>query len=687
MTLQRLLRGLAITAVISLLVVGGSSAYAQVAATNVSAGIQVSQDLGLADPAVEINITVHLKLNDKAAFDKAVDALYDPASPTFHKWMTNADLKRYAPTENQRQAVRKELEHHGLTILSTDPIGFTIRAHGTIANVESAFNTEIHQFSHNGKVFRANVRNAQLSGEAGNYISSVAGLESHQVRPLYARALNPRTQKPYAPVPLSQLGNASSFPTGFITTQCLFAPATYTLEYGTPPALPEGVYTGTVYEQFGVPCAYQPQQLQTAYGLNAVYEQGLNGTGQTIVLVEGYGYPTIEKDANAYFKLTGLPLLNKSNFSIVYPQGKPNPSLGILTGWNIEIALDVQSAHSIAPGANIVVVVTNGQDSEDFQNSIAYVANNGLGNSVSNSYEEDLDLIAGPLEQTSWDEAIEVATAQGISVNFSTGDSGDNGLGTPVGAPGVPSVAPHATAIGGTSILNDVSHPGSTITTSWGDTLVFLASGSTVLDPPAPEAAGFIGGGGGGESVFWPKPSWQATLPGKGRQTPDVSALADPNTGVTIVVTVNGKQELQCCWGGTSLSSPIFTAFWAIANEQAGHPLGQAAPAIAALPYGGVQDVLPTTDSTKNNVTGTITDQKGSTTYSASDLFSGLLYGNKGFTSAILPVDAGDVLDWGFGLDSSLTVKHGWDNATGWGTPNGLTFIYAVGGAAAANKK
>jgi subtilase family serine protease len=92
MTLQRLLRGLAITVVISLLAAGGSSAYAQVAAMNVPAGIQVSQDLGLADPSVEINITVHLKLNDKAAFDKAVDALYDPASPTFHKWMTNADL-------------------------------------------------------------------------------------------------------------------------------------------------------------------------------------------------------------------------------------------------------------------------------------------------------------------------------------------------------------------------------------------------------------------------------------------------------------------------------------------------------------------------------------------------------------------------------------------------------------------
>jgi subtilase family serine protease len=672
---QRSLRTMSLILLIALFVVGASSvlAFAQRAETNVPAGIRLAQDVGRLDPSTEINITVHLKLNDKAAFDQAVDALYNPASPTFHKWMTNADLKKYAATEEQRQAVIRELQNHGLTILSTDAIGFTVRAHGAIGNIESAFNTELHQFQHNGRVFRANVKNAQLSGEAGNYVSTVAGLESHQVRPLYARAFNPRTGKTYAPLQLDKLANKATFPSGFITTECLFAPETLTLEYGG--VLPEAVYTGTVYEENGIPCAYQPQQLQTAYALNAVYEQGLDGTGQTIVLVEGYGYPTIENDANAYFRLTGLPLLKKSNFSIVYPQGKPAADEGILAGWEVEIALDVQSSHSIAPGANIVVVATNGQDSEDFQNSIAYVAANNLGNSVSNSYEEDIDILSGPLEQTSWDEAIEVATAKGISVNFSTGDSGDEGLGTPLGAPGVPSVAPHATAVGGTSILNDVSHPGSTITTSWGDTLAFLAFPGEVLDPP--EAYGFIGGGGGGQSVFWAKPSWQASLPGKGRQTPDVSALADPNTGVTIVVTEGGVQELQCCWGGTSLSSPIFTAIWAIANQNAGSPLGQAAPAIAALPYGAIQDVLPKTDSSPNNVAGTITDSNGTTAYSASDLFSGLLYGNKNFTSALWPVD-GELLDWGFGLDTSLTVAHGWDNSTGYGTPNGLTFIYAV---------
>ena len=82
-----------------------------------------------------------------------------------------------------------------------------------------------------------------------------------------------------------------------------------------------------------------------------------------------------------------------------------------------------------------------------------------------------------------------------------------------------------------------------------------------------------------------------------------------------------------------------------------------------------------------------ITDSAGSTTYSASALFSGLLFGNKNFTSAFLPLDASDILDWGFGLDSSLTVAHGWDNSTGYGTPYGLVFIDAVTAGATAPKK
>jgi subtilase family serine protease len=671
MTFQVLLKSTLLSAV-ALLAVTGTSVSAQQVASNIPAGIQLSKDLGPADPTEETTITVHMQLPNRAAFDKAVDALYDKTSPTYHHWMTNADLSKFAPSEAQRQIVREELERNGLTILGTDKIGFFIRVQGTIGTIEHAFNTEIHDFDYKGKTFRANVRNAQLSGEAAKYVSTVAGIEQHQVRPMYARALNPHTQKAFPSYPLTAAATAKGFP-NMSTTQCLTAPQK--IDLGS--SLPTAAYSGTVYSANpNLVCDYLPNELQAALGLIDVYDAGYNGTGQTIVLVEGFGYPTVEQDANTFSKLAGLPQFNSKNFQIVYPEGKTNLNLGIETGWNTEIAIDIDSAHSTAPGANIVEVFTKGQTNEPFQTSITYVAENDLGNSVSNSYEEDIDLLAGKLEQTSWDDVLEVATAKGISVNFSVGDGGDNGLGTPWGAPGVPAVDPHATGVGGTSILNDVTHPGATITTSWGDTLVYLEESGAVSDPP--QVIGFIGGGGGGVSTFWPKPSWQSALEGNNRQSPDVSALSDPYTGFPIVITNGTQQQIQYGWGGTSLGCPIFSAFWAIANEKAGTPLGQAAPLVASLPYGSLQDVLPNSDSTQHNVKGTITDQYGTTYYLPFEFFLYALYGNTKFTSAFWPPDSEDLLDFGFGIDTSLIVKKGFDHATGYGTPYGLTFLNSV---------
>ena len=365
------------------------------------------------------------------------------------------------------------------------------------------------------------MQNAQLSGAAASYVSSVSGIESHQVHPLLKRALDFRTKQPYASIALSKV-EASGGLSSIITNQILSAPETFT--FTTPGAsLPVGVYYGNVYgANPNLVPDYTAAQLQQIYGLPAAYKQGLNGKGQTIVLLEAYGYPTIEADANAFSKLNGLPQLNSSNFSIVYPEGKPtSPNAGVLTGWDGEIALDVQWAHAIAPGAKIVVVAAAGQDNEDFQDAIRYITNHNLGNSVSDSWEVDTDIVAGPLEQKSFDQVLALAAAKGISFQFSTGDGGDEGLGTPQGAAGVPSDSPHATAVGGTAILNKVGASG-TETVGWGDTVVYLSAGG-VLDPPSP--LGLVGGGGGGESLYFAKPSWQKSLPGKGRQTPDISAL------------------------------------------------------------------------------------------------------------------------------------------------------------------
>ena len=163
-------------------------------------------------------------------------------------------------------------------------------------------------------------------------------------------------------------------------------------------------------------------------------------------------------------------------------------------------------------------------------------------------------------------------------------------------------------------------------------------------------------------------------------------ALSDPDTGVPIVVTSGSSQYIEYGWGGTSLGCPIFSAFWAIANEKAGHPLGQAAPAIAALPRSGIQDVLPTTDSTQTTSPGRSELEWFHHVLRYPSLFRGALR-QQGIYQRDLADRCGDVVDFGFGIDSSLTVKRGWDNATGYGTPYGLAFINAVTANAATAKK
>jgi subtilase family serine protease len=458
-----------------------------------------------------------------------------------------------------------------------------------------------------------------------------------------------------------------------ITDKILSPPQTFV--FPTPGAmLPVGVYYGNVYgANPNLFPDYTPAQLQAHYGLPTAYKAGLDGTGQTIVLLEAYGYPTIEADANAFSQLTGLPPLTSSNFSVVYPQGPPvSPLAATLLQWDIETAIDVQWAHSIAPGAKIVVVAAAGQDNESLLDAMNYIITNNIGNSINDSWEVDTDLVSGPLEEQAFDQLLETAAAKGISFQFSSGDSGDEGLGSPIGAPGVPSNSPHGTAVGGTSILNNVNGPGRQ-TLGWGGDFVEL-NNQGVLDPPAQQP--FFGGSGGGESLYFPKPSWQASLPGAGRQVPDISALADPYTGVPIVLTANGVQGVQVGWGGTSLASPIITALWAIAEQYAGHSLGQAALTIAGLKPGELVDVLPLSSVT--NVAGTIYDSKGATFYSPFSLFDGQVYSATGFTSAVL--NAGGDIDVAiaFGLDTSLTVTQGWDNVTGYGTPNINTFLKAA---------
>lgn len=643
---------------------------------NVSTVVELGTDLGRVEPGKEINLTVVLQLHNPDDYDAAVEALYDPASPTYHQWFKAQDFARYAPTPAEFGKVEKELLKHGLTIVSADPDRYSICVHGAAANVEGAFQTEIHTFEYKGRLIDAHVSEARLTGQAGELVSSVAGLERHQAHPAIAVARDFRTGKLLHQKALTKTESDDGLLAG-ITNRALTAPSTFT--YGASGSVPRATYFGSVYNvNSAQTVSFTPDQLRAHYGLASLIKDGYDGAGQTVALVEAYGYDDAELDANTAARIFGLPELKSSNFSVIYPQGRlQNASADAdKTGWTEEIALDIQTAHSIAPGAKILVVASPGEDNADMIASLQHIVAHKLASVVSSSWEADAEKVTGPSEEKAFNAVLEKGAASGIAFQFSTGDNGDQGLGTPVGAVSAPSNSPYATAVGGTSILNEPGTSNHTVA-GWGNNTVYIAMAGAA-DPPI--QLGFQGGSGGGESVHFSKPSWQKDLPGTGRQVPDISALADPYTGFVIVYTSDGEQNFLAGIGGTSLASPIFTSIWAIADQYNGAPLGFAAPHIARLKPGQITDVLPTSSLVKSDAAGTIYSSRGAKFYSADGLFSGLLFSQSKFPSAVWPFDSEDAVVLSFGTDTSLTITPGWDNVTGFGEPNGLPFIQGVTG-------
>ena len=523
-------------------------------------------------------------------------------------------------------------------------------------------------------------------------MATVQGLSDLRYRSHASPASNPDTGTPYAGVPLSAVG-----PDGlFFSADCLRPPeaVTFTTGGGAPAAAYFGNRYGANITNSAPnlpPCGYDAAELQTAYGLNPLYAKGLDGTGQTIMIVDAFGSNTILADANLFSTLNGLPALTPSNFAIFTPNGSATctSTNGCIAGnWQFETTLDVEWAHAIAPGANIVLVLAADNSFTNLDVANIFAIENGFGNVLSNSFGISEIVLAEllPSELVVENGISEIAAALGISHNLSTGDSGDN-LAVDNTDFGINSVSvsanadsPYATAVGGTSTFLD-SRNNIKLQTGWG--LNFVRIAEPTPNPPTvpPLFFGFQSGSGGGTSMVYAKPKFQSRLRGKFRQLPDISMNADPQTGVEIIVTpdsVPGDPVLVEVFGGTSLSCPMFSALWSIANQAAGGPLGQAAPTLYDLPDDAITDVNVNFLDTLLNVSGVIINPP-STTFESARALAQPLENTTFFVSALYQSPSSTRWDvFTFGTDSSLTTGPGWDNVTGLGTPNGATFIKRV---------
>ena len=636
------------------------------------------QDLGPIDGSATISATLWLRLHDETGFEAAVADRMDPASADYHRWMTRSEVAALSAGTGEVRTLVASLKAAGLTVTARGETGDALRVTGSADAIGRALGTTLHGYAVGGTRYRAPSSEPHVTVAGGGLVAGITGLDTASMVPYVLAQTSVATGKPLQ-FPLATAAN----PASVFTTQCFRATGTYTLAHFVPNGGTEHAsLTGPQYVSTGVApaantCGYTAAAVSTHYGLPAVYRTGDEGQGQTIVLVDAYGSPTIMSDANAFSTMMGLPALTASTLKIVYPDGPPiaNP---YPTGWPVEISLDVEWAHAIAPKAKLVLVVAPSDDAEELSYALNYAVSHQLGEVISNSYGYP-ESGFGPATARAFNNVIAKAAAEGIAVDVSTGDSGDFGLGTPLGAASIPADSPFATGVGGTSL--DVPSDSGPVESSWGTTETFIGDINGIGVPPSPGS--FTQGGGGGESAYLEKPRWQAGLTGAGRKLPDISAVADPFTG-GIIVTPNGDgtQSVVEVIGGTSLSSPVFSGIWALANQAAGGRLGQAAPIIARMPAAAVTDIKPV-QASRSNLSGTIGAGTSSTFYTPAGLLSLTQTQPNGFVGTAVQITSpsvgiGALLDVSFGADSSLMALPGWDDATGYGVPNGLAFVRAA---------
>ncbi|MGZ3505356.1 MAG: S53 family peptidase [Vulcanimicrobiaceae bacterium] len=323
---------------------------------------------------------------------------------------------------------------------------------------------------------------------------------------------------------------------------------------------------------FGFTC-YTPALIRSAYDVPS----SAKGAGQTIVIVDAYGSPTIRNDLHVFDQAFGLP---DPTLNIIYPGGKPtyNPLQNHHElNWAAETSLDVEWSHAIAPLATIDLVIASNNGGDVLNLAQNYVVSHHLGNVMSLSFGSPEAAIHGLGNNLQLQQAHAVyAAAQqaGISVFVSAGDSGaSNGLATANAA--FPASDPLVTSVGGTDLfMSDAGAYQSE--TAWNDSNPSLC--------PFGCKSGAVGATGGAPSKVFAAPAYQAGLSGFAtRTTADVGYNASLYTGILTFLSFRGLTPGFYFSGGTSEGAPQWAAIGALADESAGRSLGLLNPKLYAI--------------------------------------------------------------------------------------------------------
>jgi subtilase family serine protease len=597
--------------------------------------------LGATSASEQVSFGVLLGMHNQSGAEAVLKAVSDPASASYGKWLSNRTFNaRYAPAKSSVTAVQGWLRGQGFTVTQTLPSGMYVVASGTAAQVQKVFGSTLANYSYRGKTVRAN--NSQLSLPAGTpatvtgAIAGILGIDQGTALKQPADTLpGPPTGSRYGVQPCSAY-------------------------YGQKLATDQPPAYGAVVP-YAV-CGYGPQQYQSAYGETSLLSAGVTGRGVTVAITDAYAAPTIYADAQRYNQVHGQPMLTPGQFKQITPAANGYDLISECggSGWYGEETLDVEAVHAMAPGAKIVYVGA-ADCSTGLDNAWASTIDNHVADIITNSWTDgidDINLLGTSYVQFYQQFSLEAALT-GITVNFSSGDSGDHTSGgTDLTSKTVefPADLPFVTGVGGTSVR--VGSQG-----QWLGEYGWQNAYSTRKGNHWTPAA-YSSGGGGGTSQLFQQPFYQAGKVSASisqyygstpmRAVPDISAAGDPNTGFEVGETQvfpDGTYWDQYRIGGTSLSSPLIAGVIAVADQFTGRSLGFINPLYYSLiGTSALHDIK----APSAPVAEVRTD------------YSNFLDSSAGLLYRLRTTDV---------QTSTLHDTTGYDDETGVGTPNGPSFF------------
>jgi subtilase family serine protease len=527
-----------------------------------------ANDLGVVPPGTQLQ-GMTLVFNRSAAQQADLDALIaaqqDPKSPSYHQWLTPAQFgARFGMADADLTAAEGWLQQQGFTIDGVSNSRDRIKFSGTAAQAAAAFSTELHYYRAEGETesHMAPASDISIPAALAPTVLGVANLSGFRPRSHLVKGARPNFTS-------SQTGNH------FMT----------------------------------------PGDVATIYDVTAAYNAGYTGAGQTIAIV---GQSAIYAADIANFQ-------SAAGLTAKVPTLLLEPGTGtstVYSGDESESDLDVEYSGAIAKGATIVFVYTGNGNYGAFD-ALQYVIDNDLAPIISSSYGT-CEAALGQTEYNILNPVLAQAATQGESILSAAGDAGSSdcyGEYTPVNAANAssneqlsvdfPADSQYVTGLGGTEFpavdTEATSTAGSSSGTYWAATNgsdVVSSALSYIPEQVWNDDSSTVGlaSGGGGVSIYTPRPTWQsgtapgvAAIPGTFRLVPDISLDSSPlNAGYaycTSDITSWATGQTHSCnsgfrdtttqnltvAGGTSFAAPIFAGMLAIINQAKGYTAGQGA--------------------------------------------------------------------------------------------------------------